>query len=164
MSLKGKVCVITAAGQGIGRATAELFFNEGATVFARYLPFQHGWGEIRAEIRVINLVILTQKPWNNFQKVSIQRFLMWLIQQPSKNTAISWKRLMFCLMLLDGFRTDLFLTQVKKNGTNVWIWMSRVCSEWNGFIYSNYVLLSFIIRRGDFPIIQMIGTWSKYDP
>ena len=40
MSLKGKVCVITAAGQGIGRATAELFFNEGATVYARYFI---GW-------------------------------------------------------------------------------------------------------------------------
>ena len=39
MSLKGKVCVITAAGQGIGRATAELFFNEGATVYARYSEF-----------------------------------------------------------------------------------------------------------------------------
>merc|ERR1712235_53425 len=34
MSLKGKTCVITAAGQGIGRATAELFHNEGATVYA----------------------------------------------------------------------------------------------------------------------------------
>ena len=42
MSLKGKVCVITAAGQGIGRATAELFFNEGATVYARYLQLKHG--------------------------------------------------------------------------------------------------------------------------
>ena len=37
MSLAGKVCVITAAGQGIGRATAELFFKEGATVHARFV-------------------------------------------------------------------------------------------------------------------------------
>merc|ERR1719284_979294 len=34
MSLTGKICVVTAAGQGIGRASAELFFNEGAKVFA----------------------------------------------------------------------------------------------------------------------------------
>jgi 2-keto-3-deoxy-L-fuconate dehydrogenase len=32
--LKGKVAVITAAGQGIGRAIAELFVAEGATVYA----------------------------------------------------------------------------------------------------------------------------------
>ena len=32
--LKGKNCLITAAGQGIGRATAEMFLSEGATVWA----------------------------------------------------------------------------------------------------------------------------------
>src|SRR3546814_12518978 len=32
--LAGKVAVVTAAGQGIGRATAELFAKEGATVIA----------------------------------------------------------------------------------------------------------------------------------
>ncbi|MEM9230656.1 MAG: SDR family oxidoreductase [Pseudomonadota bacterium] len=32
--LKGKTCLITAAGQGIGRATAELFVREGATLWA----------------------------------------------------------------------------------------------------------------------------------
>ena len=141
MSLKGKVCVITAAGQGIGRATAELFFNEGAIVYARYSRFLFRVGKIR----VINLVILMRKPWNNFQKVSIQLFLMWRTQQPSKNTAISCQRLMFCSMLPDGFHTDLFLTRVKKNGTNVWIWTSRVCSEWNGFIHSNCILPKYII-------------------
>jgi 2-keto-3-deoxy-L-fuconate dehydrogenase len=34
MRLKGKVCVVTAAGQGIGAATARAFGREGATVWA----------------------------------------------------------------------------------------------------------------------------------
>jgi 2-keto-3-deoxy-L-fuconate dehydrogenase len=34
MRLKGKVCVVTAAGQGIGAATAQAFVREGATVWA----------------------------------------------------------------------------------------------------------------------------------
>ena len=32
--LKGKIAVVTAAGQGIGRAIAEAFVAEGATVYA----------------------------------------------------------------------------------------------------------------------------------
>ena len=62
MSLEGKVCVITAAGQGIGRATAELFFNEGAIVYARYSQFLFRVSKLRAKFPVINLVILMQKP------------------------------------------------------------------------------------------------------
>src|ERR1700751_2782657 len=34
MRLKGKVCVVTAAGQGIGAATARAFAREGATGWA----------------------------------------------------------------------------------------------------------------------------------
>ena len=34
MRLKDKVCVVTAAGQGIGAATARAFAREGATVWA----------------------------------------------------------------------------------------------------------------------------------
>src|SRR5512132_3609706 len=34
MRLKDKVCVVTAAGQGIGAATARAFAKEGATVWA----------------------------------------------------------------------------------------------------------------------------------
>ena len=34
MRLKGKVCVVTAAGQGIGAATTRAFAREGATVWA----------------------------------------------------------------------------------------------------------------------------------
>jgi len=35
MTLAGKVCVVTAAGQGIGRASAEAFHKAGGKVYAR---------------------------------------------------------------------------------------------------------------------------------
>ena len=34
MKLKGKKALVTAAGQGIGRSTAELFVENGAEVYA----------------------------------------------------------------------------------------------------------------------------------
>ena len=104
-----------------------------------------------------------QKPWNNFQRVSIQLFLMSPTQQLSKNTAISWRKWMFCSMLLDGFHTDLFLTRLKKNGTNVWIWMSRVCLEWNGSIYSISFHKNIFIRGSVFSQIHDIETWNISD-
>ena len=39
LSLNGKTCLITAAGQGIGRATAEAFARQGAKVWATDLNF-----------------------------------------------------------------------------------------------------------------------------
>ncbi|CAG0902401.1 unnamed protein product, partial [Cyprideis torosa] len=56
MELSGKVAVITAAAQGIGRATALKFAEAGALVYAtdineelvRDLQGHHGAGEIRS--------------------------------------------------------------------------------------------------------------------
>ena len=38
MRFQGKVCVVTAAGQGIGAATARAFAKEGATVWREGAP------------------------------------------------------------------------------------------------------------------------------
>ena len=48
MRLKGKVCVVTAAGQGIGAATARAFAQEGATVWATDVD-EAKLGELKGE-------------------------------------------------------------------------------------------------------------------
>jgi 2-keto-3-deoxy-L-fuconate dehydrogenase len=53
--LKGKVAVITAAGQGIGRAIAEAFVAEGATVWATDLDVAKLEGVARAKKRKLDV-------------------------------------------------------------------------------------------------------------
>ncbi|MBV9569119.1 MAG: SDR family oxidoreductase, partial [Hyphomicrobiales bacterium] len=54
--LKGKVAVVTAAGQGIGRAIAEAFVREGAEVFATDIDVGKLEGIARAKRRKLNVL------------------------------------------------------------------------------------------------------------
>jgi 2-keto-3-deoxy-L-fuconate dehydrogenase len=54
--LKGKVAVVTAAGQGIGRAIAEAYVAEGATVFATDLDVAKLDGLARAKRRKLDVL------------------------------------------------------------------------------------------------------------
>src|SRR4051812_31235551 len=54
--LKGKIAVVTAAGQGIGRAIAELFVAEGATVYASDLDRAKLDGLARAKKARLNVL------------------------------------------------------------------------------------------------------------
>jgi 2-keto-3-deoxy-L-fuconate dehydrogenase len=53
--LAGKVCLVTAAGQGIGRATAEAFATEGARVLATDIDVAALAGLADAETRVLDV-------------------------------------------------------------------------------------------------------------
>lgn len=53
--LAGKICVVTAAGQGIGRAIAEHFLNEGARVFATDLDLEKLDGLSGAEVHQLDV-------------------------------------------------------------------------------------------------------------
>ncbi|WP_210484718.1 SDR family oxidoreductase [Microvirga antarctica] len=53
--LKGKICVVTAAGQGIGRAIAEAFVAEGGTVWASDLALDKLAGLDNATIRALDV-------------------------------------------------------------------------------------------------------------
>jgi len=54
--LKGKIAVVTAAGQGIGRAIAELFVAEGATVYASDVDREKLDGLARAKKAKLNVL------------------------------------------------------------------------------------------------------------
>jgi 2-keto-3-deoxy-L-fuconate dehydrogenase len=62
--LKGKIAVVTAAGQGIGRAIAEAFVQEGATVWATDRDTDKLEGLARAKRRKLD--VLSDKAVNSF--------------------------------------------------------------------------------------------------
>jgi 2-keto-3-deoxy-L-fuconate dehydrogenase len=70
--LQGKVALVTAAGQGIGRATAEAFIREGATVIATDLKSEllQGLNADTHKLDVLNKQDITQLV-NSLEKIDI---------------------------------------------------------------------------------------------
>jgi 2-keto-3-deoxy-L-fuconate dehydrogenase len=70
--LQGKVALVTAAGQGIGRATAEAFIQEGATVIATDLKPEllQGLGADTRKLDVLNKQAITSLV-NSLERVDI---------------------------------------------------------------------------------------------
>ena len=60
--LKGKIAVVTAAGQGIGRAIAELLVAEGATVYASDVQRDKLEGLARAKKAKLDVLAVDLRP------------------------------------------------------------------------------------------------------
>ena len=72
MRLKGKKIIVTAAAQGIGRATAKKFVNEGATVIATDIN-EEKLEELKKEVADIHIYKLDSTNKNEVEKFCSSR-------------------------------------------------------------------------------------------